>query len=109
VASLSPATWAAAALPVTSDSLALSSILGTNLYGYISTIIMPTINGTATANSQVVVLEDGIVIGVAGVSSLGSWSFTCSTLTTGVHRLTFEDANQAGSFSAATGLLTIQV
>jgi hypothetical protein len=102
--------WATASAAVNSDSIASSSVLGTTPSGYIDTTVTPTINGTATANSEVVVFEDGIAVGVAWVDGSGSWSYTCSTLTTGVHKLSFEDVNLAsGSFSAMTGPLTIQV
>ncbi len=102
VAVLSPTSWAAA-VAVTGDSVAAYSALGTSPDGYIETTNTPTINGTATANSQVVVFEDGIVVGVASVNCSGNWSFACSTLTSGVHKLTFEDTNQSGNFSAPTG------
>jgi hypothetical protein len=108
VALLPPASWAAAAF-VSNVNLAASSVLGTNPDGYIDTTTTPTITGTATANSEVLVLEDGVIIGAALVGSSGAWSFTCSTLTTGVHKLSFQDANMAGSFSAPTGQITIQV
>ena len=94
---------------VSSASLAAGSILGTNPDGSFNTIATPTISGTATANSEVVVLEDNTIIGVASVNASGSWSFTSPTLTPGRHRLSFEAVNQLGAFSAAADPLTIQV
>jgi hypothetical protein len=108
VSLISPASSAAAAA-VFSDSLAASSVLGTNSNGYIDTTATPTVNGKATAYSEVLAFEDGIIIGIAQVGSSGSWSFACPTLTTGVHKLTFEDVNQAGSISGPTSRLTIEV
>ena len=94
---------------VSSASLAAGSILGTNPDGSFNTIATPTISGTATANSEVVVLEDNTIIGIASVNASGSWSFTSPTLTPGRHRLSFEAVNQLGVFSAAADPLTIQV
>ncbi len=110
VSVVAPPYWQPSAPTVPSDSVAAGSILGTTPYGYLETTNTPTINGTATASTEVVVFEDGIVVGVAAVAYWGgTWSFTCPTLTTGVHKLSFEDVNSAGVFSAPTGLLTIQV
>ena len=108
VALLPRAAWAAAA-SIGNVNVVSADVLGTTSAGYLETTATPVISGTATSNSEVVVYEDGIIIGVALVGATGGWSFACPTLTAGVHTLTFKDANMAGSFSAATGPLTIQV
>ena len=100
--------WAPAAT-VSSASLAASSILGTNADGSFNTTATPTISGTATANSSVVVFEDGVIIGMASANSAGNWSFTSPTLTSGRHRLTFEAVNLLGIFSVAADPMIIQV
>ncbi len=99
-----------AAAPTVSDvSLSSGSILSTNADGSFNTNATPTITGVATANSEVAVFDDGVVIGVALVGSSGTWSFTCSTLSAGRQQLTFEDVNQLGTFSAVASPITIQV
>ncbi len=94
---------------VSGVSLAMGSIITTNADGSFNTIATPTITGAATANSEVAVFDDGVVIGVALVGSSGTWSFTCTTLSTGRQYLTFEDVNQVGTFSALASPITIQV
>ncbi len=94
---------------VSGVSLSLGSILSTNADGSFDTIATPTLSGVATANSEVAVFDDGVVIGVALVNSMGAWTFTCSTLATGQQELTFEDINQVGTFSAMACPITIQV
>ena len=73
------------------------------------TIATSTFSGAATANSQVVVLEDGMIIGIALVDATGNWSFTCAPLTSGLHTLSFEAVNQLGVFSAVACPMTIRV
>ena len=94
---------------VSGVSLAMGSIITTNADGSFTTIATPTVSGIATANSEVAVFDDGVVIGVALVGSSGTWSFTCTTLSTGRQYLTFEDVNQVGTFSAVASPITIQV
>ena len=65
-----------------------------------STSATPTFSGVATAGSQVVAIEDGTIIGTVSINAMGNWTFSCTTLTTGLHRLSFEAVNQAGVFSA---------
>ena len=74
-----------------------------------ASIATPTFNGVATVNSQVAVLEDGMVIGTAPVDASGNWTFTCSTLTSGLHKMAFEAVNQLGVFSDVADPMTIQV
>jgi hypothetical protein len=74
-----------------------------------NTIATPTFGGVATANAQVAVLEDGMVIGVAAANASGNWTFTCDTLTSGLHRMAFEAVNVLGTFSDAADPMTIQV
>jgi hypothetical protein len=75
----------------------------------LNTIATPTFSGVATANAQVAVLEDGMVIGVAATNASGNWTYTCDTLTSGLHRMVFEAVNVLGTFSAAADPMTIQV
>ncbi len=94
---------------VSNVSLSTGSILSTNADGSFDTIATPTITGDATANSQVAVFDDGVVIGVAFVDSTGNWSFTCSTLSAVRQQFTFEAVNKVGTFSAVAQPITIQV
>ncbi len=107
--SLLPPPWSAPAATVSSASLTAASILSTNPDGSFNTVATPSLSGTATANSQVVVIEDGLIIGIASVNSAGNWSFSSPALTPGRHRLSFEAVNQAGVFSIAVDPITIQV
>ncbi len=88
----------------------LSSVINnsptTQVYGTIAT---PTFSGVATANSQVAVLEDGMIIGTATANAAGNWTFTCNALTSGLHRMSFMAVNQLGVFSAVADPMTIQV
>jgi hypothetical protein len=103
-----PATGSQSAV-VLSASLSIGSILSTNADGSSNTIATPTISGVATANSEVVVFDNGVIIGTALVDPTGSWTFTSSTLSTGRQELTFEADNQAGTFSAVACPIIIQV
>jgi hypothetical protein len=94
-----PQTGPAQAPSVSNVSLSIGSIVRTNADGSFNTIATPTITGTATAGSTVVVFDDGIVIGLAVVDPSGNWSYTCSTLSK-QQQLTFEDVNSLGTFSS---------
>jgi hypothetical protein len=74
-----------------------------------NSIATPTFSGVATANSQVAVLEDGMIIGTAPVDATGNWIFTGNPLTSGLHEMAFEAVNQLGVFSAVADPMTIQV
>ncbi len=74
-----------------------------------NTIATPTFSGVASANSQVAVFEDGMVIGVAATNASGNWTYTCNALTSGLHRMYFEAVNVLGTFSVAADPITIQV
>jgi hypothetical protein len=73
------------------------------------TIATPTFGGVASANAWVAVLEDGMIIGTAPTDAAGNWTFTCNTLTSGLHKMAFEAVNQLGLFSAVAAPMTIQV
>ena len=102
-------TRGAQAATVSSATLSNDSILSTNADGSFNTIATPTINGVATANSEVAVFDDGIIVGIALVDTTGNWSFTCSTLSAVRQQFTFEAVNQVGTFSAVAQPITIQV
>jgi hypothetical protein len=74
-----------------------------------NTIATPTFSGVASANAWVAVLEDGMIIGTAPTDATGNWTFTCNTLTSGLHKMAFEAVNQLGVFSAVADPITIQV
>jgi hypothetical protein len=84
-------------------------VTSTSTVQVFNTIATPTFSGVATANAQVVVLEDGMVIGAVATDASGNWTYTCDTLTSGLHRMVFEAVNVLGSFSAAADPMTIQV
>ncbi len=102
-----PTTWVQAAT-MSSATLSINSILSINADGSFNTIATPTINGVATANSEVAVFDDGIIIGTAFVDPTGAWTFTTSTLSSERQELTFEAVNQAGTFSAVADPITLQ-
>jgi hypothetical protein len=74
-----------------------------------NSIATPKFSGVASANAQVAVLEDGMIIGTAPTDANGNWTFTCNTLTSGLHKMAFEAVNQLGVFSAVADPMTIQV
>jgi hypothetical protein len=74
-----------------------------------NTTATPTFSGVAAANSQVAVLTDGMIIGTAPVDATGNWTFTCDTLTSGLHKIAFQAVNQLGVFSDVADPMTIQV
>jgi hypothetical protein len=102
-------TWGVIAPTVSSASIAIESILGVNLDGSFDTTDTPTITGLATATSEVVVFNDGIIIGQAVVDFTGAWSFTTPTLSTGRQQLTFAAMDAYGNLGAMTLPITIQV
>ncbi len=90
-------------------SLAAGSVLGTNTDGSISVTPTTTISGTTTAFSEVAILEDGVVIGVAATNWAGQWSFNTPSLTQGRHRLTIADVGSLGQLGATVGMLNLVV
>ncbi len=99
----------APAASVSAAFLSIGSILGINVDGSFNTTATPTITGLATPNSEVAVLDDGVIIGVALVNSMGSWSFSAPTLSAGRQVLTFEAVNQLGNISSPSHPITIMV
>ena len=94
---------------VTSAWIAGSSVLGTSGNGaFTVTGDAPVINGTATSNAWVAVLEDNVVVGVVRANSSGNWTFTSPTLADGTHSLSFETFDWFGNTYGYANPILIQ-
>lgn len=67
----------------------------------------PTLSGTATAGTTVVISEGTTVIGSVLVAANGTWSFTTAALSEGSHALSVAVRDAAGNSSAATNFTVI--
>ena len=71
---------------------------------------LPTLSGTAEANSMVKVYDNGALIGSAPVDGTGAWSFTPGTpLSNGNHALTVTATDAAGNVSPTSAGFNIVV
>ncbi len=85
------------------------SVLGTNADGSIMVTPTAKFRGTTTAFSEVAILEDGVVIGVAAANWAGQWSFNTPSLTQGRHLLTIAAVGSLGQLGATVGTLNLVV
>lgn len=70
----------------------------------------PTINGTAEANSTVVIRDNGVEIGRVQVNANGEWSFTPDlALSAGAHALTVVALDAAGNLSAPSDVFDLNI
>lgn len=91
-------------------SLAAGSDSGASSTDNITNVTTPTLVGTAEANSTVTVYDGATALGVAAVSSGGSWSFTVpSALANGVHKFTVTATDAAGNTSSPSGVLSVTI
>jgi poly(3-hydroxybutyrate) depolymerase len=68
----------------------------------------PAITGTGQANTLVTIrVADGTVLGAVMTDSTGTWSFTSTELTDGVHTLIATQTNPAGNTGTATLSFTL--
>lgn len=71
---------------------------------------LPTLSGTAEANSTVKIYDNGALIGSAPVDGTGAWSFTPGTqLSNGNHALTVTATDAAGNVSPTSAGFNIVV
>ncbi|WP_395329242.1 Ig-like domain-containing protein [Novosphingobium sp. BL-8H] len=81
----------------------VAPIIGTVANGGISNDASPSLSGTATANTAIIVYDGATVLGTTTSNALGAWTFTPSTLLTdGVHNFTAVAVDSAGNASAAS-------
>jgi hypothetical protein len=67
------------------------------------------LKGTAEANSQVTIWDDGTQIGTARVGTAGTWSLDTGTLSAGTHSFTSKAVDVAGNASAASAADAVTV
>ncbi len=67
----------------------------------------PTLSGTATANSVVVISEGNTLLGSVVADGSGAWSFTTATLSEGSHPLSVTVRDAAGSSSAPVNFTVV--
>lgn len=104
--------------PIVPDLLSASDT-GTFADDNVTRIAAPAFQGTAEANSQVRILANGNVVGVATVGSdlsdgvsgngLGHWQITSQPLADGAYLMTSESEDQAGNISLLSGGLNIWI
>ncbi|TCM17067.1 Ig-like protein group 3 [Novosphingobium sp. PhB165] len=81
----------------------VAPIIGAIANGGISNDPSPQLNGTATANTTVVIYDGATALGSTTANGSGAWSFTApSTLADGTHSFTAVAVDTAGNASAAS-------
>ena len=90
-------------------TLSPSSDSGMSSHDGITCNATPTLNGLAEAGSTVTLYEGAKVIGSTTTDASGSWSFTTSVLSEGVHTFTAKAKDAKGNVSAASVTLNITV
>lgn len=90
-------------------TLSPSSDSGVSSHDGITCNATPTLNGLAEAGSTVTLYEGAKVIGSTTTDASGSWSFTTSVLSDGVHTFTANAKDAKGNVSAASVTLNITV
>ncbi|WP_158286402.1 Ig-like domain-containing protein [Chitinophaga sp. S165] len=70
----------------------------------------PTVTGTAEANSTVIIIIDGSVVGTTTATAAGTYTFTAPTaLTDGTHAFTATSTDGVGNTSASSATLNIVI
>jgi uncharacterized repeat protein (TIGR01451 family) len=82
-----------------------SGVLGDN----ITNVTSPTLTGTGEIGSVISIYDGATLLGTTTVSAGGTWSYTSTTLTNGVHPLTVTSTDAAGNTSAASSNLNITI
>ena len=90
-------------------ALTPSSDSGMSSHDGITRIATPALTGVAEANSTVTLYEGATVIGSAAADASGSWSYTTSVLSDGVHTFTATATDAMNNISAASDALTVRV
>ncbi|WP_229800234.1 Ig-like domain-containing protein, partial [Vogesella alkaliphila] len=103
VDSNAPAAPAGLALSMVTDS-------GSSSSDGITSQTMPTVTGTAEANSTVVVYVDGVAVGSVTTDGSGAWNYTLSSaLSSGSHSLHAIATDAAGNSSSQSTTYSITV
>lgn len=90
--------------------LALASGSDTGLTGdAITSVLAPTITGTAEANGTVSLYNGSNLVGTATVDGTGNWSVTTSALGNGTHSLTARVVDVVGNTSDASSAFTVTI
>lgn len=90
--------------------LALASGSNTGLTNdLITSVLAPTITGTAEAGGAVSLYNGSNLVGAATVAGNGSWSVTTSALGNGTHSLTARLVDIVGNTSAASSVLAVTI
>ncbi|AZC39836.1 EF hand domain/PKD domain protein [Pseudomonas chlororaphis subsp. piscium] len=88
----------------------VGSVTGNLSSGSVTDDTTPTLQGTATANSQVRIYDAaGTLIGEVTASADGSWSFEVPELSEGSHSFTAIATNAAGTESASTAAFVLEI
>ncbi|MFT3783399.1 MAG: Ig-like domain-containing protein [Nibricoccus sp.] len=96
---------ASAVSSVTIDTIAPSTPVISNTSGY-TTNTLPTLNGTAEANSTVALFDNSVSLASVAASNTGVWTHTVVTaLSQGSHTITATATDLAGNTSAAATLV----
>jgi len=90
--------------------LALATGSDTGLTGdAITSVLAPTITGTAEANGTVSLYNGANLVGTATVDSAGNWTVTTSALGTGTHSLTARVVDVVGNTSNASSAFMVTI
>uniref|UniRef100_UPI002FE1E325 Ig-like domain-containing protein n=1 Tax=Atlantibacter hermannii TaxID=565 RepID=UPI002FE1E325 len=88
----------------------IGPVSGTITEGGVTDDTTPTISGKTEPGSSVVILDNGVAIGMVIADADGNWNFTPETaLAEGEHTLTVKVSDAAGNTSAASSGITITI
>ncbi|PWC73071.1 hypothetical protein TSH100_31455, partial [Azospirillum sp. TSH100] len=90
-------------------ALALGSDSGSSASDRNTKVTIPTVNGTAEANSVVMLYDGATAVGTVTADAAGLWSLSTPSLADGVHTLTAQAVDVAGNTSTASSALTVTV
>ncbi|MFC5349711.1 Ig-like domain-containing protein, partial [Azospirillum lipoferum] len=74
----------------------------------LTNVVTPTLTGTAEAGSTVSIYESGTLVGSATADSVGAWSVTTTTLSSGAHNL-YATAVSGGTLLGSSSSLTVTI
>lgn len=98
------------AVPAAPTGLTLAPASDTGISGDdVTSMLTPTITGTAEGGSTVVLSDANGTLGTAVAGQSGGWSIASSALTAGVHHLTATAADAAGNTSVVSAQLALTV
>jgi hypothetical protein len=69
----------------------------------------PTLDGTAVANSTIMLFDGKTQVGKAAADSSGHWSLTTTALSDGAHNMTATDTDSSGHASAASSAFALTI